>query len=287
MNQSLLFVKILILIVLAGSLPKEAFSQVRKAKKMQHGLYFAVNADLSRPEYHYESTLQGLQNISSYSYAGSAELGFFLCKNVGVSTGFGYLNLNNHLKLDSYDDQFITVDSENEEYTRHVKGQNLTEIQYLEFYTIPLNLYLRFPLSKKLAFFLQAGIDFATPISQNYSSNGIFTFKGYYKAYNVMLENLPKYGFPTNEISKTDGKLEYSSFIIGKGFTGFDLYLRKNIQLALSVFYSLPSSNLYKFTAKDFHLSQEINQINSITQGTNDLTVKSMGINFKLRFYLF
>ena len=44
-------------------------------------------------------------------------------------------------------------------------------------------------------FMIQGGVNMAIISKNSYTSTGTFTYKGYYPAYNVLLENLPNYAF--------------------------------------------------------------------------------------------
>ena len=118
--------------------------------------------------------------------------------------------------------------------------------------------------------------------------SGTFTFKGYYPAYNVLLEDLPAYGFPSDVISASKGELELKPFDVNMiASAGFDFFVQKNIQLAVAAFYSKSLSNISAYSSSDtFRLSSDVNQINSFMGGRSNATVQSMGIKISFRYYL-
>ena len=83
------------------------------------------------------------------------------------------------------------------------------------------------------------------PVSKKYTSKGTFTYKGYYPAYNVLLENLPAYGFPSNYKSAVDGELDIKPINVNAiAATGFDFFLQKNIQIGVMATFSQSLSNI-------------------------------------------
>jgi len=139
-----------------------------------------------------------------------------------------------------------------------------------------------------MGFYLQPGINLAIPITKKYTSSGIFTYKGFYPAYNVLLENLPAYGFPSNINGVTDGTLTIKSLNINALVSaGFDFSIQKNIQIGVGVSYSKSLSNISDYTSPDkFQLSSDANQINSLMGGSSKATVQSLGVNVRLRYFL-
>jgi len=233
-------------------------------------------------------TVANLLSSSQNSFGGSLEVGYFFTKSFGVSSGIGFSSYKSRLNLDTYQNSFSTTDSENETYERQVSGSGIEEVQKIGFISLPVCFDLRLPLSKKMGFFLQTGINLSIPISKKYTSNGTFTYKGYYPAYNVLLENLPAYGFPSNYKSAVDGELDIKPINVNAiAATGFDFFLQKNIQIAVMATYSQSLSSISAYSSPDkFQLSSAINQINSLMGGSSKATVQSLGLNIRLRYFL-
>ncbi len=218
---------------------------------------------------------------------GSLEAGYFFSKWFGLSTGIGYTSFKGQLTLASYQNKFNTTDSENETYERQVTGTAITENQNIGMVSIPLNLNVRLPLGNKLGFFVQGGLEAAIPVQKSYQSSGTFTFKGYYPSYNVLLQNLPAYGFPSNAAIATNGSLKLNSLCLSAtGTAGFDLFIQEKMQLAIAATYgqSLSSISAYKQPEK-FQLSSDITQINSLMGGSSQATIQAMGVKISLRYF--
>jgi hypothetical protein len=222
------------------------------------------------------------------SFFGSMEIGYFFSNYFGLSSGIGLNSYKTQLTLDTYQNKFNTIDNENESYERRVSGSDIKEVQKIDFLSIPFCINLRLPFNETIGFFLQTGVNMAVPIIRDYNSSGTFTYKGYYPAYNVLLENLPAYGFPSNKSIDTDGELELKPF----GFNvtasaGFDFYIQKKIQIAVAACYDKSLSNISEYSSPDkFQLSSDLEQINSLMGGSSKATAQSMGLKIIFRYYL-
>ncbi len=220
-------------------------------------------------------------------FSGSVEFGYYFSKYFGLSTGVGLSSCNNEATLNTYQSNFNAIDSESETYQRQVTGTGIRELEKITFLTVPVCLNFRIPLNKTVGLFLQTGVAIAVPVVKNYISSGIFSYKGYYPAYNVLLENLPAYGFPGNVNSVTNGRLELKPVNFNVvGAAGFDFFVQKKIQLALSVSYNQSVSTISAYTSPDkFQLSSDAGQIKSLIGGSEKSTVQSIGMSLTLRYF--
>ena len=268
----------------------ESFSQEADSTVVKPGLFVGLSFGPSQSSISNEGILSvaNLVSSSQNSFGGVAEIGYFFSKSIGVSSGIGYSLYKSQLELGTYQNKFNTTDSENEAYERQVSGTDIKETQKVGFLSLPVCLDIRLPLSKKMGFFFQTGINLAIPVTKKYSSSGTFTYKGYYPAYNVLLQNLPSYGFPSNVNSVTNGSLEIKSMNINAQVSaGFDFLIQKNIQLGIAAFYSKSLSNISGYPSPDkFQLSSEANQINILMGGSSKATLQSIGVNIRLRYFL-
>jgi len=268
----------------------ESFSQEADSTVVKPGLFVGLSFGPSQSSISNEGILSiaNLVSSSQNSFGGVAEIGYFFSKSIGVSSGIGYSLYKSQLELGTYQNKFNTTDSENEAYERQVSGTDIKETQKVGFLSLPVCLDIRLPLSKKMGFFFQTGINLAIPVTKKYSSSGTFTYKGYYPAYNVLLQNLPSYGFPSNVNSVTNGSLEIKSMNVNALVSvGFDFLIQKNIQFGIAAFYSKSLSNISDYPSPDkFQLSSDSNQINSLMGGSNKASVQSIGVNIRLRYFL-
>jgi hypothetical protein len=234
------------------------------------------------------STVSKLITEKKNSFLGFVDFGFFLSDNIGVFTGIGLIAYNSQQTLGSYQNKFITSDSELESYERRVTGSEIKETQKIGTLSIPALINLRLPIAEKTGFFVQPGLLMAIPIEKNYNTRGTFTYKGYYSAYNVLFENLPSYGFPSNLNSNSEGDLELKSLIFNVAFNaGIDHFINQKLQLAFAASYIRSLSNISDYSSPDnFQLSSDADKINSVMGGSTKATIQSLGLKFSLRYYL-
>jgi len=268
----------------------DGYSQEADSTVIKPGLFVGLSFGPSQTSISNEGILTVANAVSNTqnSFGGSLEIGYFFSKSVGVSSGIGFTSFKSQLTLDTYQNKFNTTDSENEAYERRVSGTDIQEIQKVGFLSFPICLDIRLPLSKKMGFFLQTGINVAIPVTKKYTSSGTFTYKGYYPAYNVLLQNLPAYGFPGNVNSVTNGSLEIKSLHMNALLSaGFDFLIQRNIQLGIAAFYSKSLSNISNYPSPDkFQLSTDANQINSLMGGSSKASDQSIGLNIRIRYFL-
>ena len=292
MNICTIYTKqVLISVFLVICFQNEIFSQgTNNIGTTKPGLFFGFTAGPTQSQITNKQILlrSGFSSKNLNGYSGAAEIGYFISEYFGLSSGIGFISYKSQLNLDTYQSQYNTTDSENETYQRQVEGKNIKELQEIGSLNVPINLNFRLPFSKKFGFFLQTGVNLAIPLSKNYTSSGTFTFKGYYPAYNVLLEDLPAYGFPTNLPGASKGELELKPYSINaSGFVGFDLFIKKNIQIALAAFYTQSLSNISAYSSQDkFQLSTDVNMISSLMGASSNVSVQSMGVMISLRYYL-
>jgi hypothetical protein len=253
-------------------------------------LYIGINFGPSKNRIINEGifSLAGLSSNNRNTVSGSFELGFFFSKSIGLSTGLGYESYSTELSLSSYSNKFDAIDSDNETYERRVSGSDIKELQKISFLNVPFCISFQISSGSRSGFFIHTGINLSIPFSNEYNSSGTFTFAGYYPAYNVILQNLPEYGFQSESKILSNGKLDLKSNIIdGVASAGFQLFISEKIQIALGVDYKRSLSNISKYNSPDkFVISSDINQINSMMGGTSKSLAESIGFKFSFRYYI-
>ena len=264
--------------------------QVDSIRTKQHGLFVGLSVSPYQSQISQVGILSvsALNSIAKMAISGTVEIGYSLSDHFGISSGISFLSFNSQVTLKAYQNKFTTIDTEKEVYERQVTATNITEDQKIAYLGIPVNLNLRLPLGSKIGFSLRAGVDMALPVSKNYHSSGTFTYKGYYPKYNVLLENLPAYGFPDKASISADGKLELQPIYFGAAVSvGLDFFIRKNLQAVLAFNYAQSLTTLQSYSSPEkFQLSSDLNQIKSMMGGSNKVNVQSAGVIFTLRYYL-
>jgi hypothetical protein len=229
-----------------------------------------------------------LSYTKKYSLSGSLEIGYFFTKNIGLTSGLNYSSYNTQLSLDSYNNQFNAIDQENENYEMRVSGNDITENQHVGIIGIPICLNMRFPLKKKIGVYVQTGINIAIPLDNNYETSGTFTYKGYFPAYNVLLESLPEYGFPSDVATTEDGNLKLKPIIYcAIASVGFDYIIDNKFQFSIGACFNKFLKSISENTQPDnFQLTTGANQLNSLMEGSSKVILQSLEINIGLRLFI-
>ncbi len=271
--------------------PSDLFSQQRKLSIAEHnGWYIGLGAGQSKSHIVNEGELSvsGLVSNKMNVKVGSFEIGYFFTRYFGLSAGIGFDAWKTQLLLDSYESKFNTTDSENESYQRQVTGTGIEELQEIDFLTVPLCMNLRIPVTRSVGLFMQAGANVAIPVNSGYSGSGTFSYKGYYPAYNVLLENLPAYGFPNNYHTVAEGDLDLKKYAINAIVSaGFEVFVQKNMQIGVAAFYSKSLSTISAYASdSEFRLTSDVDQLNSLMGGCSKVSLQSMGLKLSIRYYL-
>jgi hypothetical protein len=292
MKTNNIYFRILLLLIFADLfIQTEVFSQgTNISRSEQSKLFVGISFVPSQSQILNEGTISGSKLLSGKmnSFSGSLDAGYFFSDYIGLSSGLGINSYKTQLNIDSYQNSFSATDSENESYTRRVSGNGIKEIQNISALSIPFYINFRLPLIKSIGFFLQSGLNMSIPLSKNYTSSGTFSYKGYYAIDNVLIENLPDYGFPSNVSGNTDGKLTLKSLAFDfVASAGLSYFIQEKFQLALAASFDKSLSNISGYSSPDvFSLSTDPNQINSLMGGSTKATLSSVGLMISFRYYL-
>jgi len=283
--------QIILIVSLIISCQYILFSQETKINIQKNtGLYIGISLGQSKSQIinTETSSVSSLTSNKTNSTVGAVEIGYLLSENFGLSSGIGFSSYGTNLKLDNYQCKIGTLDSENESYELNISGFGISEEQLITYINIPLNINLQIPFSKKFGFIFSPGINVAFPIGNSYQNRGTFSYKGYYASYNVLFENLPEYGFPSNLSCISKGQLELKPFAFNALVTsGFYLFIKNKVQIAITASYNKSLSAISNYPSpNNFRLSSEVNEINSLMGGSSKTTVQSMGVQIILRYFL-
>lgn len=290
-HKVFIFGRIYILILLLFYFEYEVVSQNNRPERWkQPGIFFGAGGGLA-----YTQILnKGTQSVSNKlqnrknSFAGSIEVGYFFSKDLGLITGLNYYSsVTSYCNLESYQNQYNTFDSENDPYELRVTGSDIGETQKIDILSIPVCLNFRKPLTASLGFSMQSGINFFVPLNNRYQSGGVFTYKGYFPAYNVLLEDLPEYGFPSNLSVVSNGKVELKPISLGAVVSaGFDYLIQKRVQLILAGCFDRTLTSVSNYSSPDELLSSETGQMNNTMSGSNETKVQTISIKLSIRYFL-
>jgi hypothetical protein len=257
--------------------------------RIRPGFFSGINTIISNSQIITDGTgsVSEMKPAQGNSYSATFETGYFFSGGFGFTTGAGISSFRSGSSLDDYSNKITTSDSENESYERRITGSGINEDQNITFLNIPLLLNLRIPGRSIFGVYIDIGINCSVPLTQEYSSTGTFSFTGFYPSYNVLLENLPEYGYQSNVQVSTNGQLELKSYSIeGVASAGFQFLIANKLQLSLGATYARSISSISNYSSPDkFQLSTDVSAINSLIGGSINTFAESMGLRLSLRYF--
>lgn len=215
------------------------------------------------------------------------EFGYFISKTVGISSGIGYSSFSTELSIDSCSLKYQTTDNEEEDFEMRINGKSIVENQKISFLSIPLCINLRFQAGEKIGFYIKGGVSFDIPVTKTFNGDGIFTYKGYYPAYPVLLENYSPY-FPTNVSTSSTGSLLIKSLNTAILASGSAFYnLNSNLQLLIGIHFNKSLTNISAYTPDpDFRISSTPNELNSFMAGSTSAGFQAVGLSVGLKYFI-
>ena len=286
------FRQFFIILFLVVCFVKQGHSQTTDTiKKKKTGFYVVVSIGPSQTNIKNTGTasISNLISNSQSAFFGSVEAGYFFSKYLGLSSGIRYISYKSQLTLDAYQNSYTTVDSEKDVFEMRVTGKGIKELQTVDLLSIPLCVNLQVPFSKKIGMYFKGGISMAFPMNQKYTSTGTFTYKGFYPAYNDLLENLPAYGFPTDKSVTEAGQLKLKTLGVSPIISaGFDYAIRKKMQIAVGFSYINSSLGVKESTTSidKFQLSPDAEHVNSFSGGSSKISASSVGVEISFKYSL-
>lgn len=286
-----IFKFLLLSVVLNIGCTNEIFSQIQRANDWkQPGFFIGGGVGIARTQINnkVDQEITIAQTNNENSLIASVEIGYFFSRYLGLTAGVNYAQYRSDFYIDAYQNHFNTVDIENDPYELRILGNDIKEIQQLDILSIPFCVNIRLPLGKAVGAHLQTGINFFVPLSESYESTGTFTYKGYFPAYNVVLEDLPEYGFPSNLRIQSKGAPELKPLSYGfVASLGLDYLLNKRVQLITAAYFDRSLSEvLADSQTGDFYLITNAEHVNSILGCANKVTLQSFGLKVGIRYYL-
>jgi hypothetical protein len=281
----------LILPVLFALLINQAYPQGTDSRnkpqemgKMYAGIIIGFSGTNLKIEESPSTSPLSIDKGSSMDFALGA--GYYFSGLLGINIGLGINSYKSSLSLNSYTDNFETIDSENESYEMRISGSSISEDQKISFLSIPVCVNLRYQVAEKISIYVNAGPSLNIPLSKSYNEQGTFSYDGYYPAYPVLLENLPDFGFASDLNTNVSGDLELKSMCIGVTASGGAFYaINQVIQVGLGVYFTtIPNISAYE-PSSDFKLTSQANELNSLMAGSSKAGVQSFGVNLGLRYF--
>lgn len=160
------------------------------------------------------SNFQTLPTVGKdfWNWTGASGLGyhFFFNPHWGLGTGASFAVYNGGISINNYNQRQDAINKiSGNKFDFWVSSSNYKEPQQAMMVTIPL--MLQYQSVGNTAVYFALGGKAGFPVSANHHSEGNFTTNGYFPHLNVTYEDLPDYGFVTNQPfpgDKTDLQLK-------------------------------------------------------------------------------
>jgi hypothetical protein len=212
----------------------------------------------------------------------------YSAKYFGFSAGFGYSSYSSKLSMSSYESTFESMDSENDPFQMHVKGNAIVEEQKISFLDIPICLNFQYPLGEKFGIYAQAGLQFSLPMGKTYTEKGMFTYEGTYPQYNITLSDLPDYGFPKDYSTEVSDKLDLKSMNMSMVASGGMSYkMNSNMQLIFGFNFIKSISNLSAYSADaSTPLSEYQDNLKSLMNYSTKTGIQAIGFKLGIKYFM-
>jgi hypothetical protein len=284
-------IRTIILLLIIFSAASECFGQGTDMRaERKPGTFIGFSAGIINPEIVHTSSLKLENDEGSMksTFSGFFDFGYMFSKIAGLKTGIIFNSYKANLSLSSYSDVVNLKDDENDTYELRVTGSNITETESFRIVRIPVGLILNIPFSGTFSLFAEPDLGISVPFGAKFTSTGLFTYKGYYPEYNVLLENLPNHKFWTNKTVMANGEPEMKkSFTDFSVYGGFGIMVNRKLQIKAGIRYSKTLSGISGYdSAEKFHLSPAGGEVVSLMGGSSDVTAKYLGFGISVRYFI-
>jgi len=198
---------------------------------------------------------QPSQGDNLMQLTGTVGLGyhFFFNPQWGIGSGVNFAAYKGGIIINNYEDKQTSVNTE----TGHtfdflVSSSIYKETQQTTMIIIPL--MAQYQTEGETAFYVSLGFKTGIPFLAKSQSKGAYTTKGYYQNLNVTYEDLPDYGFVTNQPfpgNKTG--IRVKPVLIASTELGIKCRLDESTSLYIGIYADCGLTNMSKKGNKDNH----------------------------------
>ena len=193
----------------------------------------------------YSSKFSDIKTSSDFGYSASLKYIKYFNKGssfkIGMGIGVGLSKYSSGFKLDKYtQDPYSFVDIDGDTCDLLVNMQDISDQIEITYFDIIINL-LRIKKNDflfNMALYFDLGLKISIPLNSGYTSNGIYTTKGYYSQYTVELFNVDWYGYNDNKsYTVTNKELEFKTNTSIFIQLGLSKAISKNIAFHGGIYY--------------------------------------------------
>ncbi|PID89621.1 MAG: hypothetical protein CSA05_00030 [Bacteroidia bacterium] len=188
------------------------------------------------------------------SYQFHAIASYYFRKYIGFGLGIGISSYGSEISLNNFSNEnnpnIKGTDKDGENYLKIVNA-NFTETYSLKYFDIPILIRSGNVSFNRFSFYFDIGFQYSMLLNSTYEISGTSEHKGYYPQYaNVILDELPEYGYTKKNINISDDweiNKTKLSFLIN---TGLYIPIKEKTSISLGVSYSKGLSDLNYNKAK-------------------------------------
>ena len=200
------------------------------------------------------SGFQTRPTIGKDHWKGTATLGlgyhYSFHPNWGIGSGVNLTAYNGKITIKDYDQRQAAINTLTDNaFDFLVSSSNYEETQRAMMITIPLMVQYqhkyKYQFKEKMNLYAALGFKAGIPVSAKSKSKGNFSTKGYYPNLNVTYENLPDYGFVTNQpFPENKTNLGLKTAVMASAELGAKYPLGKNISLYTGIYTDYGLNNM-------------------------------------------
>jgi len=238
-------------IIIALSLLIFGFIQ---AQKTENYIHFNIGTGEQNLSY----KLQNGTKKAQFGYTINAAYSHFFSSDWGVQTGLGLQSFNASSTLNYQSSTPNVVDIMGDSYEFRNNYKNWKEKQQTLFIDIPLEAQYRYLFSPKLRVLASAGAKISIPVQASYKTvGGEMVTTGYYSKWNVVLHDLPQYGFSTYTNSY-NGNLSLKPAYMAIADLGGLYKLSEKLELYVGGYFNYGLNNIQKASTQLLYQSDGV-----------------------------
>jgi len=162
--------------------------------------------------FQWNHTEDAVTSEPALAHGGGVGINFRVVDWLEVSTGARVSFFSPEIKVDDYYSNLIDVDSDGDKFEKRVSASGVIEQQEYVWARFPLSLrYLFNP--GRWDFYVEAGVEYYMALKSSFDQEGRFSNHGYYSEYDLLIDDLPEYGFYDNKFISSGNTLDMDDLL--------------------------------------------------------------------------
>ena len=246
---------------------------------------FGINPLNSTPVV-FSGDSMNINSVNELSYNVGFNIGYSILpnQNIYIKTGLLFNQLNYSTKLDQHIYKNKSIDSDDFPYERTNKISEISENIELQYLKIPILIQKKFSIKKSRTYFLtELGAFLNLSLSSKYNSIAEGSYSGYYQPlYEITLSENGVYDFGNFDLKNGGGLKAESTSLSYFGAIGIGHKLNRRFSTVIMGAYSKGINNLFSENYQG--LSDNFNELKSITNVTTNFTLREIYLSLKLNY---